>query len=105
MNMKTGLKVVCVDDSFPAPLRRLICEFPVKGRTYTVRAIQPGREIAFPLAPTSKVVPSILLVELLNPPDPRNKHGAEIGFRADRFRLLDPPLAEEQEAELVEVLK
>lgn len=101
--MKTGQRVICIDDSFPAPLRRVICEFPVKGRTYTIRAIQPGRAILHPVSPTSQVIPSLLLEELLNPPDPKNKHGAEIGFRADRFRPAEPPLeAVEEEGEMAE---
>jgi hypothetical protein len=92
--MKKGLRVICIRDDFPAPLKRVLCELPVRGHTYTIRAVQPGRAYLHPISDTSKVVPSILLEELLNPPDPRNKHGAEMGFSADRFAPVDPPLVE-----------
>jgi hypothetical protein len=87
-----GQKVVCIDDQFAGPLRRVIAEFPVKGRSYTVREVQPGRAALHPINTTSQVIPSVLLEELMNPPDPRNKDGREIGFRADRFRPIEPPL-------------
>lgn len=96
--MKAGQKVICTDDSFAKPLLKLLCEVPIKGKIYTIRAIQPGRAIAFPLAKTSPVIPSILLEELINPPDPRNKYGAEIGFRADRFAPVEPPMEAFEEA-------
>ena len=87
-----GQKVVCVDDQFAGPLRRIIAEFPVKGRSYTVREVQPGRAALHPINTTSQVIPSVLLEELMNPPDPRNRDGREIGFRGDRFRPIEPPL-------------
>jgi hypothetical protein len=87
---------VCIDDVFAGPLRKLIAEFPVKGRIYTVREVQPGRAAAFPIQPTSHVIPSVLLDKLMNPPDPKNKAGREIGFRADRFRPVEPPRAESE---------
>ena len=88
-----GQKVVCVDDRFPGPLRRLYSSLPVKDVTYTVRAVYPGRRIAFPKPGTTsdQVEVGILLKELTNPPDPR-VGTREVGFNVDRFR----PLQEQQ---------
>ena len=41
----------------------------------------------------------VLLHEVVNPPDPFNKHGLELGFSAWRFRPLD----ELSEAEILEI--
>ncbi len=87
--MQVGQKVVCVDDRFPNPLAKYYTNLPVKGTTYTVRAVYLGRAIMHGKAGASDGEIGILLVELKNPPDPRNKYGQELGFNSIRFRPLD----------------
>jgi hypothetical protein len=88
--MTTGSKVICIDDSFPGPLRKLYTALPVKGETYTIRSVYPARSIAFPSKPgAADGEIGVLLNELINPPDPRSKYGLELGFKAERFREIE----------------
>lgn len=88
--MMTGQKVMCIDDVFHGPIKRLYVALPVKGETYTVRAMFPARSVAFPLkAGSSDGEIGILLDELHNPPDPKQKDHQELAFKADRFRPLE----------------
>lgn len=88
--MTTGSKVVCINDSFPGPLRKLYVALPVKGETYTIRSVYPARGIAFPSTPgAADGEIGVLLKELINPPDPRSKYGLELGFKAERFREIE----------------
>ena len=97
--MQVGQKVVCVDDRFPKPLAKYYVQLPVKGKTYTVRAVFLGRAIMQTQPGQADGEIGILLVELKNPPDPRNMYGQELGFNSVRFRpLLEMEQTEEQEA-------
>ncbi|HEX3799542.1 MAG TPA: hypothetical protein VH413_12655 [Verrucomicrobiae bacterium] len=102
--MQVGQKVVCVDDSFPGPLAKYYASLPVKGRTYTIRAVFLGRGIMHTKPGASDGEVGVLLKELQNGPDPRNKYGQELGFNSQRFRPLDElesTEAQEQEEEFV----
>ncbi len=100
--MEVGQQVVCVDDSFPGPLAKYYVNLPVKGKTYTIRAVYVGRAIMHTQAGAADGEIGVLLKELLNPPDPRNKHGLELGFKAERFRPLEEiDTTTEKEDELV----
>jgi hypothetical protein len=96
--MTIGMKVVCVNDDFPKPLLKLYEELPKKNEVYTVRVIYHGRDR---LHPTDKFeyMAAFLLEELHNPEDPKKK-GAELGFKASRFRpvetlQVDEPITED----------
>ena len=100
--MQVGKKVVCVDDRFPGPLAKYYINLPVKGRTYTVRAVFLGRRVMHTTSGAADGEIGLLLKELLNGPDPRNVHGQELGFNSDRFRPLeetDTSTENEQEEE------
>lgn len=88
--MMTGQKVVCIDDYFPGPVKKLYTALPVKGQTYVIRTVYSARGIAFPSKPgMGDGEIGVLLVGLINPPDPKSKYGQELGFKADRFRPLE----------------
>lgn len=102
--MKVGSKVVCVDDVFPSLIRELYEQLPVKGKTYTVREVTLGREKVAVFkdgkpvengASEESVTVRILLVELVNPPDPFHRDLHELGFNAERFREVEENEAEE----------
>jgi hypothetical protein len=102
--MQVGQPVVCVDDSFPGPLAKYYTQLPVKGRTYTIRAVFIGRRVMHTTPGAADGEIGLLLKELLNSPDPRNLHGQELGFNSERFRPLeevDTTAENEQEEDLV----
>jgi hypothetical protein len=101
--MHVGQQVVCIDDYFAGPLAKYYVNLPVKGKAYTIRAIYLGRAIMHGSQPGgSDGEIGLLLQELVNPPDPRNKHRLELGFKAERFRPLQEMDTEtENEDELV----
>ena len=86
--MQVGQQVVCVDDRFSGPLAKYYANLPVKGRTYTIRAVFLGRRVMHTAPGAADGEIGLLLRELLNGPDPRNLHGQELGFNAERFRPL-----------------
>lgn len=86
--MQVGEHVVCVDDQFPRPLTKYYVNLPMKDITYTVRAIFIGRGVMHPAAETTHGEIGLLLKELVNGIDPRNKHQQELGFNSTRFRPL-----------------
>ena len=104
--MTVGQQVVCVDDRFPTPLAKYYTNLPVKGRTYTIRAVFLGRRVMHTAPGAADGEIGLLLQELVNPPDPRNKHGQELGFNSERFRPLKEleTNAEEKDAESVVAL-
>jgi hypothetical protein len=61
---------------------------PVKGKTYTVRAVFVGRKIMHPKEGSIEIEIGLLLRELVNGKDPRNKYLQELGFNSERFRPL-----------------
>lgn len=100
--MQVGQSVVCIDDYFPGPLAKHYVNLPVKGKTYTVRSVYIGRAILHGTPGASDGEIGVLLRELVNPPDPRNKHGLELGFKSERFRpLQEMDTSTEEEDELV----
>jgi hypothetical protein len=102
--MTVGQQVVCVDDRFPGPLAKYYDQLPVKGRTYTIRAVFIGRRVMHTAPGAADGEIGLLLKELLNKPDPRNIHGQELGFNSERFRPLeelDATTENEQEEEFV----
>jgi hypothetical protein len=102
--MQVGQKVVCVDDRFPGPLAKYYVNLPVKGKTYTIRAVYLGRAVMHTKAGAADGEIGVLLQELKNGPDPRNIHGQELGFNSMRFRPLEEDEtseAQEQEEEWV----
>lgn len=102
--MQVGQQVVCIDDSFPGPLAKYYANLPVKGRTYTIRAVFLGRRVMHTTPGAADGEIGLLLKELLNGPDPRNVHGQELGFNSERFRPLeelDTSTENENEDELV----
>lgn len=101
--MQIGSKVVCVDDVFPAWVHQAYTALPVKGETYTVRAMSPGRGKPLHLVDGKPVKngagdnhPEIYLLveELRNPQDPFCA-GTELGFKAERFAPIEEEEIEE----------
>jgi hypothetical protein len=86
--MIAGQKVVCVNDTFCAAVRRLWRQLPVKGEVYHIRDMMPGRCVE-----TGGYEILVTLVEIVNPLDPRptpdGVSPGEMGFRADRFVPLE----------------
>ncbi len=99
--MIKGQKVVCINDRFPAVVRAIYKQLPVKGVTYTVRDVFLGREKVVKAGDSATV--GLLLVELVNPPDPLHKGQQELGFNSERFAPLDELSAEAAERELAAV--
>ena len=100
--MIKGQKVVCTNDEFPAIVRAIYKQLPVKGKTYTIREVFLGREKVIKGGDSATV--GLLLEELVNPPDPLHKGQQELGFNSERFAPLEelpPEEAEERERELV----
>ena len=95
--MRTGSKVVCVDDRFPTEILIYYNALPLKDRTYTVRGMGVGIGTDGNLG---EIV--VYLNELKNPRSTKPPH-PERGFASWRFREIQPPAeAEEQAQELVE---
>ncbi|CAN5594453.1 hypothetical protein BH09VER1_BH09VER1_56520 [soil metagenome] len=98
-----GERVACVDADF-APLHRTIYRaLPSQDQIYTVRECSLGRTRTG--GPDKGCSYRVLLVELVNDPDPYMHPDAaeELGFRSDRFA---PVVSEEisAEAEIEELL-
>lgn len=78
--MKTGDKVVCVDDNFGEDqevLPEIFNEIPVKGQVYVIREVTTS-------AATMK--PKLLLIGIVGK---ISRWGVEFGWMAWRFRKLD----------------
>lgn len=100
--MVKGQKVVCTNDTFPALIRALYKQLPVKGNTYTIREVFLGREKVVKGGDSATV--GLLLEELSNPPDPFHQGKQELGFSSERFAPLDEVPPEEAEEEVLEVV-
>ncbi len=85
-----GERVVCVNGKFDPLHKRIYSALPVEGGLYTVRECSIGRS-------TTGVSYRVLLVELVNGPDPymHESNAEELGFRSDRFA----PLVSEEESQ------
>ena len=86
--MIKGQQVVCINDTFNGFVKAVYKELPVKGNTYTIREVFLGRERIVRGGDSATV--GLLLVELVNPPDPFHVGKQELGFSSERFA----PLAE-----------
>ena len=95
--MVKGQKVVCTNDSFTAVIRAIYKQLPVKGNTYTIREVFLGREKVVKGGDSATV--GLLLVELVNPPDPFHAGQQELGFSSERFAPLEEVPAEQAEEE------
>lgn len=106
--MIVGSKVVCIDDTFSSHVACYYDQLPVKGSTYTIRAMMCGRALPYVRGKDGHIQPggagaasggevAVLLNELRNGPDPFCVK-RELAFKAERFRDLE----EEQEQEEVE---
>ena len=96
-----GEKIVCVDGKFPDAAKRLYKDFPVEGQVYTVRATYVGRgSYTKKDSGTLDGEIGVLLVEITNPVDPGLAAGlkGELGFRAERFAPVTPPIQEKHRA-------
>lgn len=100
--MVKGQKVVCTNDSFPALIRALYKQLPVKGNTYVIREVFLGREKVVKGGDSATV--GLLLQELNNPPDPFHQGKQELGFSSERFAPLEEVPPEEAEEEAYELI-
>jgi hypothetical protein len=91
--VRSGSKVVCLDDRFPAEILVYYNSLPIKDRTYIVRDMGIG--IGLDGQPGEVVV---YLQGLENPGSSVPPH-AERGFAQHRFAELEPPAEDAQEAE------
>lgn len=96
--MMKGQKVVCINDRFPAVVKAIYKQLPVKGVTYTIREVFLGREKVVKAGDSATV--GLLLEELVNPPDPLHRGQQELGFNSERFAPLEELPDETAEAEL-----
>ena len=53
--MVKGQKVVCINDTFPAFIKAIYQQLPVKGNTYTIREVFLGRERIVGVAAQSEI--------------------------------------------------
>lgn len=95
--MVKGQKVACINDTFPALIRAIYKQLPVKGKTYTIREVFLGREKVVKGGDSATV--GLLLAELFNPPDPFHQGKQELGFSSERFAPLEELPDEEAEVE------
>jgi hypothetical protein len=84
--MQVGQRVVCINDTFEPWVFEYYDQTPVKGVTYTIRAVSLGRAT---LVGSESAEVRLLLEELHNGPDPHHVGGDELGFRSDRFAPLE----------------
>jgi len=91
--VRQGSKVICVDDRFPTDLLLHYNSLPIKDKVYVVRGMGVG--ISLDGQPGEVVV---YLEGLQNPCSSVPPH-PERGFAQHRFRELEPPAEETQEAE------
>jgi len=92
--MRSGSKVVCLDDRFPTDILVYYNSLPIKDRVYVVRDMGIG--IGLDGQPGEVVV---YLQGLENPGSSVPPH-AERGFAQHRFAELEPPAEEAQEAQM-----
>jgi hypothetical protein len=85
--MIKGQKVVCINDTFPALVRAIYKQLPVKGTTYTIREVFLGREKVVKAGDSATV--GLLLNELTNPPLAQRAHQSArpLPSRQTRARL------------------
>ena len=89
--MRTGSKVVCVDDRFPPDIILYYNALPIKDREYRIRGIGIGISTS---GEAGEVV--VYLEGMTNPCSTTPPH-PERGFAQYRFREIEPPAEEEAE--------
>ena len=95
--MRTGSKVVCVDDRFKPELMLYYNCLPIKDRVYVVREMGVG------LSATGEEGEIVVYLEGMENPRSTKPPHPERGFAEWRFREIEPPAEEsEQVEELVE---
>ena len=93
-----------MDDRFAKPLAKYYVNLPIRNQAYTIRAVFVGRRLMHPIGAAADSEIGLLLQELLNGMDPRNKYQQELGFNSERFRpLRHLDASSENEQELVMV--
>ncbi|QYM78946.1 hypothetical protein K0B96_16830 [Horticoccus luteus] len=95
--MVKGQRVACINDTFPAFVKAIYKQLPVKGNVYTIREVFLGREKIVNGGDSATV--GLLLQELTNPADPFMANKQELGFSSERFAPLEELPAEEEHAE------
>lgn len=106
---EAGDIVVCINDKFEPWVYDLYTQLPKKDEVYHVRDCALGRgnpsfalnEDADLKMVKAEFAYTVLLEELHNGPDPYSNPEQELGFNAERFRLVQSVGAEEEMAELV----
>jgi hypothetical protein len=91
--VRQGSKVICVDDRFPTDLLLHYNSLPIKDKVYVVRGMGVGISLD---GQQGEVV--VYLEGLQNPCSSVPPH-PERGFAQHRFRELEPPAEDTQEAE------
>jgi hypothetical protein len=91
--VRAGSKVVCVDDRFPPEILVYYNALPIKDREYRVRDVGVG--ISHNGEPGEIVV---YLDGIENPKSAKPPH-PERGFAEWRFREIEPPAEDHEEAE------
>lgn len=82
--MQVGNKVICIDDTFHPVVHASYFQLPRIDETYTIRAVYMGKGVETP----HEI--GLLLEELHNPMQTlKGGVQAEMGFNAERFRLLN----------------
>jgi hypothetical protein len=93
--MRSGSKVICINDSFSTEILPFYTNLPIKDRTYIVRDLGIGVGL------NGEAGEVVVYLESLPNPCSTTPPFPERGFNAERFRELEPP-AEIEAEELVE---
>ena len=93
--MRTGSKVVCVDDRFPPDIILYYNALPIKDREYRIRGIGVG------ISTTGEQGEIVVYLEGMTNPCSTTPPHPERGFAQYRFREIEPP-AEVEAEELAE---
>lgn len=91
--MRTGSKVVCVDDRFKPELMVYYNCLPIKDRVYVVREMGVG------LSATGEEGEIVVYLEGMENPRSTKPPHPERGFAEWRFREIEPPAEESEQAE------
>ncbi len=91
--VRTGSKVVCVDDRFPPELLLYYNCLPIKDKVYKVRDMGVG------LSSTGEHGEIVVYLEGMQNPCSSVPPHPERGFAEWRFREIEPPLEAEEIAE------
>jgi hypothetical protein len=91
--MRQGSKVVCVDDRFPTEILLYYNALPLRDRTYMIRGMGVG--VSHKGEPGEIVV---YLEGMKNPNSSTPPH-PERGFAQWRFREIEPPAEDHEQAE------